>query len=127
MGPQTPGSAALGSDDVPARIPLSEACTAPLQPGRLSALLLTHGSMELRYYAPRGVDPQPPHTQDEVYIVLSGRGALVRGGRRVPFEAGDALFVAAGTDHRFEDFTDDFATWAVFYGPEGGERPSRTT
>jgi hypothetical protein len=25
--------------------------------------------------------------------------------------------------HRFEDFTDDFATWVIFYGPEGGERP----
>jgi hypothetical protein len=24
-------------------------------------------------------------------------------------------------EHRFEDFTEDFATWVVFYGPEGGE------
>jgi hypothetical protein len=26
--------------------------------------------------------------------------------------------------HRFENFTDDFGTWVIFYGPEGGERPS---
>ena len=29
----------------------------------------------------------------------------------------------AGVEHRFEDFTDDFGMWVVFYGPEGGERP----
>jgi len=31
------------------------------------------------------------------------------------------LFVAAGEEHRFTEFTDDFATWVFFYGPEGGE------
>jgi len=77
-----------------------------------------------RYYAPRGTDPQAPHTRDEVYVVTSGRGWFVRGDERVPFEPGDALFVAAGVEHRFEDFTDDFGTWVLFYGPEGGERPA---
>jgi mannose-6-phosphate isomerase-like protein (cupin superfamily) len=111
-------------EDVPVRCPLSEARTAPSQPGRRSALLLTHGSLELRYYAPRGTDPQTPHTRDELYVVASGRGWFVRDGERVPFEPGDALFVAAGVEHRFEDFSDDFGTWVVFYGPEGGERPA---
>jgi hypothetical protein len=37
------------------------------------------------------------------------------------FEAGDLLFVAAGTEHQFEDFGDDLAVWRVFYGPPGGE------
>ena len=27
----------------------------------------------------------------------------------------------AGTEHRFEDMSQDFGTWMVFYGPEGGE------
>jgi hypothetical protein len=31
------------------------------------------------------------------------------------------LFVAAGQTHRFEDFSDDFAVWVFFYGPDGGE------
>jgi hypothetical protein len=31
------------------------------------------------------------------------------------------LFVAAREEHRFVEFTDDFATWVFFYGPEGGE------
>ena len=113
-----------GLTDVPARLPLAEARTAPPQPGRRSALLLEHGTLEVRYYAPRGVDPQEPHTRDELYVVASGRGWFVRGDERVPFEPGDALFVAAGVEHRFVDFTDDFDTWVMFYGPEGGERPA---
>ena len=116
------GASAMG--DVPARCPLSEARAAPHQPGRRSALLLEHGSLELRYYAPRGADPQTPHTRDELYVVASGRGWFVHGGERVPFEPGDALFVAAGVEHRFEDFTEDFGTWVIFYGPEGGEQPT---
>jgi mannose-6-phosphate isomerase-like protein (cupin superfamily) len=107
----------------PARVPLAEARIAPIQPGRASALLLEHGTLELRYYAPRGTDTQQPHTRDELYVVASGRGFFVRAGERFPFEPGDALFVAAGVPHRFEEFTDDFGVWVVFYGPEGGERP----
>ncbi len=99
-----------------------EAAAAPLPPGRASALLLAHGSMNLRWYAPKGTDPQTPHDQDEIYIVASGTGTFVRGDERVNFGPNDALFVAAGEVHRFEDFSADFATWVVFYGPKGGER-----
>jgi hypothetical protein len=35
-----------------------------------------------------------------------------------------SLFVAAGVERRFEDFTEDFAIWRVFYGARGGEVPS---
>ena len=77
--------------------------------------------MLLELYAPRGEDDQRPHDQDELYFVTSGSGVFVRDGERFPFVAGDALFVAAGVEHRFEEFTDDFETWVVFYGPEGGE------
>ncbi len=106
---------------VPARVTLAEASQAPLSPGRLSALLLKHGSMELRYYAPKGDDPQTPHDQDEIYIVASGKGFFVRGPERVAFGPQDALFVAAGVHHRFEDFSPEFAAWVVFYGQKGGE------
>jgi mannose-6-phosphate isomerase-like protein (cupin superfamily) len=40
---------------------------------------------------------------------------------RLRFSPGDLLFVWAGVEHRFEEFTDDLAVWVVFYGPEGGE------
>jgi mannose-6-phosphate isomerase-like protein (cupin superfamily) len=71
-------------------------------------------------FAPRGTDTQKPHTQDELYIVAAGSGTFVRGEEKIAFAAGDVLFVAAEVPHRFEDFTDDFYTWVVFYGPWGG-------
>jgi mannose-6-phosphate isomerase-like protein (cupin superfamily) len=72
-------------------------------------------------YAPRGIDPQQPHTRDELYVVMRGSGVFVNGDTRHAFAPGDVLFVPAGVTHRFEDFSDDFATWVMFYGPEGGE------
>ncbi len=87
----------------------------------LYGVLLEHGSMELGYYRPRGSDKQTPHDQDELYIVHTGSGVFVRDDERIPFTAGDALFVAAGVEHRFIEFSEDFAAWVIFYGPGGGE------
>ena len=83
--------------------------------------LFRHGTLSVELYAPRGSDPQDPHTRDEVYVVVQGRGQFRNGDARHPFGPGDLLFVPAGVVHRFEDFTDDLAVWVVFYGPEGGE------
>ena len=66
-------------------------------------------------FAPRGVDRQTFHDEDELYFIVRGSGELVIGEERHPFEAGDAFFVAAQIEHRFENFTDDFVTWAVFF------------
>jgi mannose-6-phosphate isomerase-like protein (cupin superfamily) len=82
---------------------------------------IRHGSMRAGLYAPQKADDQTPHTQDELYIVASGSGWFEKNGERIPFQPQDVLFVEAGAQHRFEDFTDDFATWVIFWGPEGGE------
>jgi mannose-6-phosphate isomerase-like protein (cupin superfamily) len=89
--------------------------------GARFAKMLEHWSMEVEIYAPRGTDPQTPHTRDELYVVVGGNGEFVNGTERHPFGPGDVLFVPAGEEHRFEDFTDDLVVWVVFYGPEGGE------
>jgi mannose-6-phosphate isomerase-like protein (cupin superfamily) len=89
--------------------------------GERSVAIFEHGSLVVKLYAPRGSDPQSPHTRDEVYIVAKGRGEFVLQGSRQEFRSGDFLFAAAGDDHRFENFTDDLAVWVMFYGPEGGE------
>ena len=107
-------------------VSLAEARTAPLSPGRGSALLMEHGSMSLRFYSPKGSDPQTPHDQDEIYVVASGSGKVVSGKSEDMLETrsygpGDVIFVSAGHVHRFIDFSDDFATWVVFWGPKGGE------
>lgn len=85
--------------------------------------LFAHGSLVVEFYRPDGVDRQQPHPRDEVYVVASGTGTFLCGDARQPFEPGEVLFVPAGVAHRFVDFTPDFATWVLFYGPEGGERP----
>ena len=103
------------------------AAAAPLPKGRRSAEILRHGSLEARWYAPRGVDPQTHHDRDEIYIVASGRGFFVRGAERVAFGPSDLLFVPARMEHRFEDFSDDFAAWVVFWGALGGERDNPFT
>jgi mannose-6-phosphate isomerase-like protein (cupin superfamily) len=87
-------------------------------------LLFHHGTLEVEFYKPEGVDRQQPHTRDEVYVVVSGSGYFVNGGTRRRFEPGEVLFAAAGVEHRFEEFTPDFATWVFFYGPQGGEPES---
>lgn len=81
-----------------------------------------HGSLRLLLSLPVKPNQQAPHTQDELYIVVNGKGVLFHDGKRDDFGPGDAMFVAAGTEHHFEDFTDDFAVWVAFYGPQGGER-----
>lgn len=80
-----------------------------------------HGSLSVEVYRPEKVDLQQPHTRDEVYIIISGTGEFLNDGARTSFAPGDFLFVPAGIEHRFENFTDDFSTWVLFYGPEGGE------
>ena len=85
------------------------------------AVLLRHGTLDVGYYAPRGIDDQTPHTRDEVYVVAEGSGWFRNGADRHRFAKGDVLFVPAGVEHRFEEFSGDLALWVVFYGPEGGE------
>lgn len=77
--------------------------------------------MSVELYAPTGSDPQTPHAQDELYFIHSGTGVLVVGGERHAFEPGACFFVAAGVEHKFEQFSLNFSTWVIFWGPEGGE------
>jgi mannose-6-phosphate isomerase-like protein (cupin superfamily) len=93
----------------------------PTPEGKRSVVVFRHGTLEVEMYAPRGTDAQTPHTRGEVYVVAQGHGIFNLAGARQPFQPGDFLFAAAGVEHRFEDFSDDFATWVLFYGPEGGE------
>lgn len=90
-------------------------------------VLLRHGTLELGFYKPDKLDPQEPHEQDELYFIQTGHGYFVLGDERRPFEPGEALFVPAGVVHRFEDFSEDFAAWVVFYGPDGGETAQNGT
>jgi mannose-6-phosphate isomerase-like protein (cupin superfamily) len=113
-----------GSVEPARRLTLDAASALLPAPGThpRSAAVYEHGTLLLKLFAPRGHDPQPPHTRDELYFVARGSGWFWNGGDHHPIQPGDALFVPAGVAHRFEQFTDDLTVWVVFYGPEGGEQ-----
>ncbi len=81
----------------------------------LYGILLERGATEVGFYKPKGEDLQQPHDRDEVYIVLSGHGRFFLDGEERRFETGEAIFVPAGAEHRFVDFSEDFSTWVVFF------------
>lgn len=84
-------------------------------------VMMKNGTMSLEYFAPQKIDTQTPHRQDELYVIARGHGKFIRNKENFDCKAGDVLFVPAGMEHRFENFSDDFATWVIFYGPDGGE------
>ena len=103
-------------------VSLADALLAGSPPtGNLAVPIFAHGSLAVELYTPKGRDPQQPHARDEVYLVAKGSGVFFDGVRRAAVERGSFVFVAAGQPHRFEDFSEDFAVWVLFYGPAGGE------
>ena len=101
---------------------LADALTlGPPPAGNLAIPVFAHGTLEVELYTPVGVDPQAPHTRDELYVVARGRAVFVDAHARRPVEAGAMIFVAAGAPHRFEEIGAGFAVWVAFYGPRGGE------
>ncbi len=80
--------------------------------------VMAGGTMSVEVFAPKGEDLQQPHKQDELYFIHRGTSQLIINGQTFDATAGDAFFVATGVEHRFENFSDDFVTWVVFYGPE---------
>jgi mannose-6-phosphate isomerase-like protein (cupin superfamily) len=92
--------------------------------GERAVLVLRRGTLDIVLGLPAPPNEQTPHAQDEIYIIIHGRGVLIHDGKRDPFESGDILFVAAGTAHHYEDFSEDLTLWRVFYGPRGGEIPA---
>jgi mannose-6-phosphate isomerase-like protein (cupin superfamily) len=80
-----------------------------------------------------GTDPQDPHTEDEVYVVLAGRAQFTAGDETVACGPGDEtvacgpgdiLFVPALVPHKFHDITDELRVVVVFgpaeYSRRGG-------
>lgn len=64
-------------------------------------------------------DEQQPHTEDEVYFVLSGKAVFRAGGREQAVTPGSILFVERAAEHRFVDITEDLTLLVFFAPPEG--------
>ncbi len=86
--------------------------------GRLyHEFIRTHDlSVGVYVLAAGGADPQGPHTEDEVYHVVSGRARIRVGDDDRPVEAGSIVFVGADVEHRFHDIEEDLVVLVVF-GP----------
>ncbi len=61
-------------------------------------------------------DPQTPHTEDELYYVVAGRGWITVGDERRSVAAGSLVFVPALVAHRFEEIAERLEI-LVFFGP----------
>jgi mannose-6-phosphate isomerase-like protein (cupin superfamily) len=61
-------------------------------------------------------DPQLPHTEDEVYAIVSGKGKILVADEEQVVSAGSIVYVAANVVHRFFDIADDL-TIIVFFAP----------
>ena len=62
-------------------------------------------------------DQQQPHDDDELYVVLEGRGVLTVEGEETPLTEGQAAFVPAGADHRFTGY-EGLSVLVIFTRPE---------
>ena len=80
--------------------------------------VMKDGDMTIEYYAPVIIDEQQPHKKDELYIIASGTSEFLRDKEKLTCKKGDVLFVPAHMEHRFINFTQDFASWVIFYGKE---------
>lgn len=66
-------------------------------------------------------DKQQPHTEDEVYYVISGKGRFRAGDEDIAAEAGAVIFVEAHAEHRFHSITEDLTILVFFAPPEGSQ------
>ena len=62
-------------------------------------------------------DPQTPHTEDEIYYIVSGAGTIEVAGEHRSVSAGSAIYVDAHVDHRFHSITEELSVIVVFAPP----------
>ncbi len=100
----------------PSPVSLAAALALPRTPGR-SAEVFVDGELEVRFAAKPTNGPQVPHQRDELYFVAAGKGRYRVEDEVTDVGPGDVLFCAAHVPHGFEDVSDEFCVWVLFYGP----------
>ena len=105
-------------------VPSLEATRSELQArtGELYLEFLRRDSMSCGLYVlePGADDPQEPHQEDEVYVVLAGRARLRLADQDRPVGPGSVLFVARTVPHRFHDVTERLSVLVFFAPAESG-------
>lgn len=98
------------------------------QSGELYHEFLNIPAMSAGVYqlATGSVDPQEPHTEDELYYVVQGQARIQVGAEDMAVEPGSLVFVAANVEHRFHSITEDL-TVLVFFAPAEYSRAGTKT
>jgi quercetin dioxygenase-like cupin family protein len=104
-------------DRTPPPVSLATALALPRTPGRSSEVFVD-GELEVRFAACPTNGPQVPHQRDELYFVASGSGHYRVEEMVTAVGPGDVLFCAAHIAHGFEDISEDFSVWVLFYGQQ---------
>ena len=99
--------------------PVSLAAARALRPpeGSRAAEVYRDDTVWIRFAAHPTSGLQVPHTQDEFYIVASGTARYRWNGEETTVGPGDMMFAAAHAPHGYDQFSEDFSVWIVFYGP----------
>jgi mannose-6-phosphate isomerase-like protein (cupin superfamily) len=100
--------------------PVTLAAARALKPpkGSRAAEVFRDDTVWIRFAAHPTSGPQEPHTRDEFYIVASGTARYRWDGEETMIGPGDMMFAAAQTAHGYDQFSEDFSVWVIFYGPE---------
>jgi mannose-6-phosphate isomerase-like protein (cupin superfamily) len=100
---------------------LAELLAAPAHHGRSYAEVLRVEALSAGVYELRSgaADPQEPHAEDEVYVVLRGRAQATIDGHTFAVTSGSFLYVPAHVLHRFHDIEEDLAVLVLFAPAEG--------
>ncbi len=100
---------------------MPEALERRRESGELYLEFLRASTMSVGVYAlaAESSDPQQPHTEDEIYYVLDGRGRIHVGNDDLAVKPGSVIFVAAGQEHKFHSITECLRLLVVFAPARG--------
>ena len=84
-------------------------------------------SVGLASWPAGSVDTQQPHTEDEVYYVVQGRGLISVAGEGRAVGPGSIVFVATGVEHRFHDVEEDLHVLVFWAPPRRSRQPAAGT
>jgi mannose-6-phosphate isomerase-like protein (cupin superfamily) len=74
-------------------------------------------SLGMSVWPAGGEDAQEPHTEDEVYVVMAGRGAIHVASEDRPVKPGSVVYVGAGVRHRFHSVEEDLHVLVLWAPP----------
>jgi len=80
-------------------------------------------SMGLYVLPADGIDPQLPHTEDEIYYVVSGRAQIKVADKDRAVQAGSIVYVAKHVEHRFHSIEEELTVLVFFTPAEYSNRP----